>query len=245
LTEALLRETLVIIPARNEAANLPATVEELKKTLPGADILLIDDASTDGTGEVAMKLGVHVARVPVNLGIGGAVQAGFQYALRRGYAAAVEHDADGQHDPAAIGPLLEPLAADAADIAIGSRFVGPKRPGYKPGGARRVGVTFFSILTSVLAGKRFRDVTSGQWAVNRRALAFLARFFPNDFPDAQAIFAAHRAGLRIVEVPVAMRPRARGASTTNFWKALLYPFSVTIAVLVEFLRKKPTFDEEA
>lgn len=243
--EDLLRKTLILIPAYNEAANLPATLRELREALPTVDALVIDDASTDATAQVAREAGTFVVRNPVNLGIGGAVQTGFRYASRAGYAAAVEHDADGQHDPAAIAALLEPLARGEADVAIGSRFVGPERESYRPRGFRRVGVIFFSLLTSVLAGKRFRDVTSGQWAVNRKALAFLARVFPNDFPDAQAILAAHRAGLRIVEVPVVMRPRLGGESTTNVWRALLYPFSVTIAVVIEFLRKKPSSEEMA
>jgi hypothetical protein len=244
LVEELFTRTLVIIPARNEASNLPPTVEELRRVLPAADALLIDDASTDGTHRVAARLGLPYVRTPVNLGIGGAVQTGFRYALRHGYAAAVQHDADGQHDPNAIKDVLRPLAEGTADIAIGSRFVGPEREGYRPTGARRIGVAFFSTLTSLLAGKRFRDVTSGQWAVNRRALAFLSEHFPNDFPDAQAILAVHRAGLRVVEVPVTMHDRLGGASTTNLWRSLIYPFSVTIAVVVESLRKKRAFDEE-
>jgi glycosyltransferase involved in cell wall biosynthesis len=236
--DELLRRTLILIPAYNEAANLGSTVERLREVLPDVDVLVIDDASDDDTARVAREPGVTVVRNPVNLGIGGAVQTGFRYALRHGYEATVEHDADGQHDPAAIEELLAPLARKEADVAIGSRYVAPGRGGYRPAGARRLGVAFFSTLTSLLAGKRFRDVTSGQWAANRRALEFLAEFFPNDYPDAQAILAAHRAGLRIVEVAVAMRPRVHGVSTTNLWRSLLYPFSVTIAVVVEFLRRK-------
>ncbi len=244
MTEELLRRTLVLIPAYNEAANLSSTVAELREVLPDVDVLVIDDASTDDTARVARDLGVRLVRAPVNLGIGGAVQTGFQYALRRGYEATVEHDADGQHDPAAIKALLTPLARKEADVAIGSRYVGPERGAGRPKGARRLGVAFFSTLTSLLAGKRVRDVTSGQWAVNRRALKFLAEFFPNDYPDAQAILATRRAGFRIVEVPVGMRPRLHGVSTTNLWRSLLYPFSVTIAVVVEFLRRKTKPEKE-
>lgn len=243
-TGDLRRRTLILIPAYNEAANLASTVAELRAVLPEVDVLVIDDASTDDTAQVARELEVLLVRAPVNLGIGGAVQTGFRYALRRGYEATVEHDADGQHDPAAIERLLAPLARKEADIAIGSRYVAPVRGGYRPTGARRLGVAFFSALTSLLAGKRFRDVTSGQWAVNRRALAFLAEFFPNDYPDAQAILAAHRAGLRIVEVPVGMKPRRHGVSSTNPWRSLLYPFSVTIAVVVEYLRRQAKPEKE-
>lgn len=242
-TEELLERTLVLIPAYNEARSLASTVEGLREVLPDVDVLVIDDASTDDTARVAGELGVRLVRNPVNLGIGGAVQTGFRYALSRGYRATVEHDADGQHDPNAIKALLAPLARGEADVAIGSRYVDPERGDYRPTGARRLGVAFFSTLTSSLAGKRFRDVTSGQWAVNRRALEFLAEFFPNDYPDAQAILAAHRAGLRIVEVAVGMKPRVHGVSTTNLWRSILYPFNVTIAVVVEFLRRKPEKEE--
>ncbi len=235
--------TLVLIPAFNEAANLPATVAELRGAFPDAAVLVIDDGSSDGTTTAAAALGVRVITNPTNLGIGGAVQAGFRYALEYGYDFAIEHDADGQHDPAFIPALLAPVAAGAADVAIGSRFLG--HGGYRPRGFRLVGSKYFSLLCSLLAGKRYRDITSGQWALNRRALSFVARYFPVDYPDAQAVLAVHRAGLRVVEVPVRMRDRLSGVSTTNLARSLVYPLQVTIAIFAESLRRPYRLPPEA
>jgi len=227
--------TLVVIPALNEEPNLGPTVAELAAVVPRGDILVVDDGSADGTIAAARALGLAVASHAVNLGAGGGAQTGFFYARLHGYEAAVQHDADGQHDPAFIPVLVAALAAGEADVAIGSRYL--RRGGYRSGFLRRAGIWFFSLVTSVLAGQRFTDVTSGQRAFNRRAMDMLARNFPTEYPDAEAVLAMKKSGLRVREIAVTMRPRRFGQSKTTALRTLSYPAKSLVAVLVEALRR--------
>jgi len=230
------KNVLVFIPAYNEAGNLAATVAELRACYAGIAILVVDDGSRDGTGRVARSLGARVAAHPVNLGAGGGAQTAFRYALANGFDVVVQHDADGQHDPQYIPALLEVLAAGGADVAVGSRYRGPR--GYSSSAWRRAGIWFFSFVTTLATGQKFTDVTSGQRAYNRRALQTLARQFPAEFPDAEALVAIKRAGLRVREIAVSMRPRRGGCSKTTFGRALSYPLKSILAVGVELLRRR-------
>ncbi len=228
--------TLVAVPALDEEANVAPTVAELRATLPGVDVVIVDDGSRDGTAAAARAAGARVLSHAVTLGAGGSIQTAFRYALAHGYDAVVQHDADGQHDPAFIPALVAPLAAAEADVVIGSRY--RARRGYRASWARGVEIRFFLVVTSVLAGRRLTDVTSGQRAFNRRAMRLLAENFPTEYPDAEAVLAMTRAGLRLREVAVAMRPRRFGASKTTPLRALSYPAKALVAVLVEAVRAK-------
>ncbi len=231
---------LVIVPAYNEAGRISQVVSEIREKAPTVDVVVIDDASTDRTGIEARATGCKVVRLPVNLGIGGAVQAGFKYAHEHDYDIAVQIDGDGQHDPGLLDQLVGPVIRDEADFVIGSRYVpGAEDRDYKTPFARKVGIALFSRLTTVIIGVRITDVTSGFRAINRKVLAFFAREYPTDFPDSEAAILVHYLGGRIQEIPVTMRQRGGGKSSTTPIKSLYYPFKVVISILATLLREKP------
>jgi hypothetical protein len=226
---------LLVVPAFNEEVSLPATLAELAREAPGLDVLVVDDGSADRTAAVARAAGVPVLVLPVNLGVGAALQTGFRYALERGYDAAVQFDADGQHDPCDLPPLLAPLAAGDCDLAIGSRFVG-RAGGYHAPWARRAGMRLFSALTSLAVGRRLSDTTSGLRAYGRRVMRLCLEYFPQDFPDAPLLIWLARQGVRWTEVPAHMRPRRGGTSFYTFGKSLYYPYKTLLASLIAMLR---------
>jgi glycosyltransferase involved in cell wall biosynthesis len=220
---------LVIVPAFNEAKNLPAVAEGLRRHAPGVDVVVVDDGSTDATSAVATSLGLRVLRLPVNLGIGGAVQTGYLWAATHGHDAAVQLDGDGQHDPADLEALLAPIARGEADLVIGSRFL--TREGFQSTGARRVGIRWLSLLLRLRAGARVTDPTSGLRAAGPRAIALFARSYPSDYPEPEAISLASRAGLALAEVPARMRARAHGASSIRGLLAPWYIIRVSFGLL--------------
>ena len=228
---------LLIMPAHNEARNLPAVFEELRRVAPpGLDIVVVDDYSTDETAAVARAAGATVVSLPCNLGYGGAVQTGFKYAVERGYPVAVVMDADGQHDPAGVASLLEPVEAGEADVALGSRILG--RMEYEAGLARQLGMGFFRNLVSRLIGRRITDPTSGFQALNAEAMAYFARDnYPTDFPDADTILLLNYAGFRVQEVPVTMRGRLSGQSMHAGLKPLYYMVKMFLAIFIVLLRQ--------
>ena len=228
---------LIIIPAYNEALNIGRAIEETKTNISEADIIVINDASEDSTALVAKTKGVDVISHVCNLGIGGAVQTGFKYACEREYDIAVQVDADGQHNPQDISKLLTPILNQEADVVIGSRYI--KKSGFQTSLARRLGMFFFGLLTSVIVNKRITDTTSGFRAVNREAMEFLAKEYPVDFPDAETIIILHYAGFRIKEIPVKIRERFSGKSSTNLLKSFYYPFKVMISIIAVLLMEKP------
>lgn len=225
---------LVVIPTLNEAGNITAVIGAVRRAFSG-DIVVIDDGSDDDTATVARREGVIVVRHRCNLGIGAAVQTGFLYALAHGYDAVVRLDGDGQHDPAYIPRFLEPLQSNQADIVVGSRFLA--REGYQSTLVRRVGIIILGIL-SALVGTRVTDPTSGFWALNRRALEVLAPSQPDDYPETQALVLATRAGCRIHELPVIMQARTVGRSSIDALHSGFYMIKVTLAVLIEQLRRR-------
>jgi len=226
--------TLVVIPTFNEAANITAVVEGVRSTC-GGDVLVVDDGSDDATAALARAAGATVLRHACNLGIGAAVQSGFLYAIAHGHDAVVRVDGDGQHDPGFIPVLLDELAHDRADIVVGSRFLA--REGYQSTVVRRVGIVILGVL-SALVGARVTDPTSGYWALNRRALEVLGRWHPDDYPETQSLLLATRAGCRVREVPVVMRPRHGGNSSIGAVHAGFYMLKVILAVLIERLRSR-------
>jgi glycosyltransferase involved in cell wall biosynthesis len=227
--------TLVIIPAYNEASNITAVVAGIRATF-GGDVLVIDDGSEDATAVEARRTGAHVLQHSCNLGIGATVQTGFLYALAHGYDLVLRLDGDGQHDPSYIPRFLEILSAGAADIVVGSRFLG--RKGYQSTLVRRIGIVILGLI-SALVGTRVTDPTSGYWGLNRRALELLARHQPDDYPETQALVLATRAGCHIQEIPVIMQARGAGRSSiAGVVQSGFYMVKVILAVLIERLRRR-------
>ncbi len=221
----------VIVPAFNEAKSLPAVAEALSALSPRPDAVVVDDGSTDGTSEVAEGLGLPLLRLPFNLGIGGAVQAGFAWAAAGGHDVAVQVDGDGQHDVGYLEVLLEPIRAGRADLVIGSRFLGAPG-GFRSTAARRSGIRYLSWFLRLRCGVAVTDPTSGFRAAGRRAIELFAGSYPSDYPEAESIALAVRSGLVVAEVPVRMRERAHGASSITALRSLYYLVKVTLALLL-------------
>lgn len=230
-------EALIIVPAYNEGDALAATLGEARRHAPGCDLVVVNDGSTDDTSEVARGCGVVVLDLPFNLGIGGAVQTGFRYALERGYRAAAQVDADGQHPADRVHALLNPVLRGEADMVVGSRFLADT--GYEGGAPRRTGIAFLSWLCSLVAGQRVTDATSGFRAYSRAALEYLARFYPVDYPEPESIVLLARRGLRIREVAVPMRERQGGRSSIRGLRPLYYMTKVSLALVVDLLKEGP------
>jgi hypothetical protein len=230
------RRIVAVVPAYDEADSIAAVVHELHAFDPELDVVVVDDGSSDATAATAVAAGAAVVRLPFNLGIGAAVQTGFRYALEQGYDTAVRLDGDGQHDPAELPKLLEPLARDEADVVTGSRFRDTEG-GYRPPLARRLGITWFARLVSLLSGQRVTDTTSGFQALNRKGIALFASDYPSDYPEVEATVLLLKHRLRLVEVPVRMREREHGASSITFLRSLYYAIKVTLALFVAMGRR--------
>lgn len=226
---------LVIIPAHNEQASLGATLAEVRAKAPSADRLVVDDGSRDDTAGVARAAGVPVLRHAVNLGVGGALQTGFRYAVEQGYDIGVQLDADGQHDPAYLDVLLAPVVAGRCDVSIGSRYV--TATGYRAPFARRMGMVLFAWLVRVSLGQRIADTTSGFRAYARTVMEVCQHDFPKDFPDAPLLISLARRGFRLLEVPVVMRDRRAGESFYTLGKTLYYPYKNLLASLMALVRR--------
>ena len=230
-------KVLIIVPAYNEERSLPRVLAAIGETAAGYDVLVVNDGSSDGTSGVAHAGCAEVIDLPFNLGIGGAVQAGFKYALSHGYEAAVQVDADGQHLAEEIPKLVEPVLHGRYDVVIGSRFLEPTA--YRGSPRRRLVIAFLSWLCSRLAGVKVTDATSGFRAFGPTALAFVAANYSVDYPEPKIIPALSRRGLRIAEVSVEMKQRESGVSSLTGLKALHYVMNVTLALLVDAVRKRP------
>jgi glycosyltransferase involved in cell wall biosynthesis len=235
---------VAVVPAYDEEAAIAAVVGEIRAFDPAIDVVVVDDGSNDATAEAAIAAGAAVVRLPFNLGIGGAVQTGFRYALERGYDVAVRLDGDGQHDAAELGKLLEPLERGEADVVTGSRFR-DVADSYRPPLGRRLGITWFAKLVSLLSGQQVTDTTSGFQALNRRAIALFARDYPSDYPEVEATVLLLKHRLRLVEVPVTMREREHGSSSITVVRSVYYAFKVTLALLVAMARRHAVPAEEA
>ena len=233
--EATIR-ALVIIPAFNEAATLPAVLSALRADGAELDVVVVDDGSTDATAAVARAAGVVVLSLPFNLGIGGALRTGFRYAVDNGYERAVQLDADGQHDPAAIATIL--AALDHADFVIGSRFGGTTTT-YDVGRTRRRAMRLLQFTMRLLSGRTFTDTSSGFRAFNRPVLEFFARTYPSEYMESvEALLAANYEGFRIVEVPIEMRQRAGGEASNRQWKLAYHYVRVIVTMLTKASRRR-------
>ncbi len=229
---------LVILPALNESRNIARVVNGVRGQLPGAEVLVIDDGSFDGTGRAAAGAGALVVNMPYNVGIGAAVQAGFQFAAARDYDIVIRNDGDGQHAPEANLDLIEKLRAAKADVVIGSRFLGAAGD-YGTPLMRRLGSGILARLLSLITRQRVTDPTSGCAAFNRRAIQLFAQAYPHDYPEPEAIVIAHRGGLRQLEIPVKMIPRQHGSSSITPLRSVYYMIKVMLAILINLLRRPP------
>ena len=226
---------LIIVPAYNEEASLPGVIRDLSENMPSADVLVVNDGSRDATELVARKLGVMVLDLPFNLGIGGAVQAGYLYAERNGYDVAVQFDGDGQHLAGEIKKLLEPLEANRADLVVGSRFM--TAGGYKAPVFRKMGIAIFSFVLSSIMGTTVTDSTSGFRAANRRVIEFFAHIYPDDYPEVEALVLLHKTGLRMAEVPAVMRERTGGRSSITPIRSIYYMTKVLMAIFIDLMKR--------
>lgn len=232
-----------IVPAYNEAGAIGGVVDAIRATSDRFDVVVVDDGSHDDTTVIARSRGAAVVTLPYNLGIGGAVQTGFKYALERGYATAVRLDGDGQHDPAELHKLLGPIEHGEADIVTGSRFVDGSGD-YRPPLARRIGIIWFARIVSLLTRQRVTDTTSGFQALNRKGIELFAGDYPNDYPEVEATVLVFKHRLRLVEVPVTMRERETGRSSITLIRSIYYVFKVTLALFIAMVRKYTVPQEE-
>ncbi len=238
----LLTRTLVFVPAWNEEQNLPLVLDELRQELPDADVLVVDDGSTDGTAAVARLHGAEVVSFGENRGLRAGIAAGWGFAAEHGYDYCGRVDADGQHPPAELRRLLEKVEADECDVAIGSRFAsggGLEAERYQPTPARRLGTGLLRRSMAVALGSPFHDATSGMYAANARALPILARPYTSGAPEVEAILRLDAEGLRVQEVPVEMRERTSGESKLQGKKAVVLVLTVIgTLVTARYLRHR-------
>lgn len=236
------RRLLIVIPAWNEAHCIAGVVAEVRAAVPAADILVVDDGSRDRTSQQARQAGADVARLPYNLGVGGAMRTGFRHALRHGYDTVVQIDGDGQHDPAYVPVLLEALAR--ADVVIGARFAGTGD--YEVSGPRAWAMRLLAGVMTRIAGAPISDATSGFRAAGPRALRVFATHYPAEYlgDTVESLVIARRTGLSVTQVPVAMRPRAGGRASQGMIASTIYLGRATAALLLALVRRWPYEEEE-
>jgi glycosyltransferase involved in cell wall biosynthesis len=224
---------VAIVPALNEADTVGSVVAEIRSVDADCEVVVVDDGSRDDTAERALEAGAKVLRLPLNLGIGGAMQAGYVFALEEGFDIAVQVDGDGQHDPRELTRLLEPILEGRADMVIGTRFAGERT--YRAPIGRSIGIKLFAAIVSVRVRQRMTDTTSGFRAVNRRGIHVFAGDYPHDYPEVETVITASRGGLRITEVPVEMRLRASGRSSISNVGSVYYVVKVLLALFIGLL----------
>lgn len=225
---------IVIIPAFNESESIAKTVSNIRRFAPDYDIIVVNDCSKDKTLDICRRNDIPVLDLPVNLGIGGAVQTGYLYALKNDYDIAIQMDGDGQHDARYLSLMEETLVRENADMVIGSRFI--KKEGFQSSGIRRVGIGIFRFLSGGLFGKPITDATSGMRMCNRRTIELFVKDYPRDYPEPETACRLLRKHYKIVEVPVVMHERETGESSISMRKSVYYMVKVTLAILIERLR---------
>jgi glycosyltransferase involved in cell wall biosynthesis len=239
--------TLVFIPAWNEEDSVASVIADVRECLPEADLLVIDDGSTDATVARSREAGALVASLPFNQGLGAALQTGYLYALREGYDFCAHLDADGQHPPVEVARLLAEVEADRADLVIGSRYRDPGKAesdDYKPTLSRRIGTGVFRFFLTLATRQRFTDTTSGMRAANRRVMALFSEHYSPDFAEIESLQLAVREGLRVEELPVRMLERAGGTSFLTPLRSAFFIFKGMIVLLVgQFRPRHPEASE--
>lgn len=227
---------LVIIPCYNEQESIERVVANLKANAPFADYLVVNDCSRDNTEKILRENGMNYINNPINLGIGGGVQAGYLYAKQNGYDIAVQMDGDGQHDPRYLAKVCQPVIDGRVDMAIGSRFI--EKEGFQSSFMRRLGINIISLLIKILTGKKVYDVTSGYRASNRQLIEFFADNYADDYPEPEAIMSCLLNGYRVGEVPVVMEERQGGVSSIRSLKSAYYMIKVCLALVVDRISTK-------
>jgi len=235
------RRALTIIPAYNEADCIQRVIEDLHGRAPWTDVLVVNDGSRDATSLRAREAGARVIDLPVNLGIGGAVQTGYRYAREEGYDVALQFDGDGQHRASRLADLVEPIFAGEADLVIGSRFLVPR--GMTARGMRWIGIKILASVISLVLRQRVTDPTSGFRAAGRRAIHLFAAEYPQDYPEPESLVLLHKQGLRVCEVPATIRRRREGTSSIRPLHGAHYMSKVLLAVVMD-LAKAPVHLEE-
>jgi glycosyltransferase involved in cell wall biosynthesis len=240
---------LVVIPAYNEEESIQRVVEGVRHHIPMADILVVDDGSYDATSSRVRESGAELLRLPCNLGVGAALEVALRHAETLGYSYALRLDADGQHDPRDGLRLLNSVRRGEADVLIGSRFLeaGSRSTGgsasrrwhHQTSPARTFGIKIFASLVSLLISQPISDPTCGLRCFNRRAMSYLARYHPQDYPEVESMVVLHRAGFRLKELPVTIYPRTEGVSSISTWKAVYYVFRVMLAASIAAVRSLP------
>ena len=226
---------IIIIPAYNEQENIERTVNAIQKSAQGFDYVIINDCSTDSTRKICEEKGFNIVNLPINLGIGGAVQTGYKYAYENGYDVAVQVDGDGQHDPEFLNTMAKYLVEHQVDMVIGSRFI--EKKGFQSSITRRMGIKFCSGLIKILTGKTITDPTSGLRMIGRNVMEIFSRDYPRDYPEPESIVAVLRKNMKIEEIPVVMLERQGGVSSISPKKSIYYMVKVTLAILIERIRK--------
>lgn len=225
---------IAIIPAYNEQDSIVKTVTDLQKKAPDFDYIIINDCSKDNTMDICREHGLKVLNLPINLGIGGAVQTGYLYAYQHNYDVAVQFDGDGQHDAAYLEAMSEVLEKEQIDMVIGSRFI--TKEGFQSSGLRRVGIRYFAFLTKLLFGQEITDATSGMRMCNRKVMELFIKDYPRDYPEPESVARLLRHKCRIKEIPVVMHEREAGVSSISLKKSGYYMVKVSLAILIERLR---------
>ncbi len=230
-----MNKKLIIIPAYNEAESIEATIRDIQENAAGFEYIIINDCSKDDTLKICMQNGFNVLNLPINLGIGGAVQTGYVYAKENGYAMAVQVDADGQHDVSYLQRMADKMEQTGSDFIIGSRFI--EKEGFQSSAFRRAGISFFTGLIRVLTGVTITDPTSGFRLANRKVIERFATDYPRDYPEPESLFALLRQKYKVMEVPVVMRERQGGESSIRIRNSIYYMIKVSLAILVEWIRR--------
>lgn len=227
-------KNLVIIPAFNEEDSIVDTVKDVVDHAKGFDYIVINDCSTDNTRKVLRKHNINFVDLPVNLGIGGAVQTGYRYAYYHGYDTVVQFDGDGQHDAKYLNSMLDELNKHEVNMVIGSRFI--EKKGFQSNSVRRAGITYFTRLIKILTRTRITDPTSGLRMVDDKLIKYFAFNYPSDYPEPESAVSILTKGWKIAEVPVEMRARQGGKSSINFKKSIYYMIKVSIAIFIARVR---------
>ena len=226
---------LVIIPAYNESASIMSTVLDIKENAPDFDYVIINDRSKDNTYEICIENKMNVINLPLNLGIGGAVQTGYWYACENGYDIAVQFDGDGQHDAKYLNKMADYLVENDCDMVIGSRFI--TKEGFQSSSMRRLGIKYFTVLIKIMTGEKITDPTSGFRMCNRKVAEIFANSYPKDYPEPETTVGILRRKMKVLEIPVIMRARTEGVSSISPRKSVYYMFKVTLAIFMERLRR--------
>lgn len=234
-TRGEILKKLVIIPAYNEEGNLEKTIQDITINAKDFDYVIINDCSTDNTLEVCRRNGYSYLNLPVNLGIGGAVQTGYRYAYYHGYDIVVQFDGDGQHCAKYLDEMARALEETDSDMVIGSRFI--NKEGFQSSALRRIGIKFFTVLIRLLTGQVITDATSGMRMVNRKVLKKFTDEYPKDYPEPESVVTLLTEKFKVKEIPVVMNEREQGVSSISLSKSVYYMVKVSFAIIIARMKK--------